>query len=137
MSVTAPAGGVVTTDDLADLSARFHDQHEAERGFAFRNQQPTVRGVRLVARGLTPKPPALAQLGALTDAAETLVGTRPVFFGAGFVDTPIHDGTLLGAGATIEGPALIQEPFTVIAVPPGAAARLGAHGSYELTLGVR
>ena len=137
MSVTAPAGGVVTTDDLADLSARFHDQHEAERGFAFRNQQPTVRGVRLVARGLTPKPPALAQLGALTDAAETLVGTRPVFFGAGFVDTPIHDGTMLGAGATIEGPALIQEPFTVIAVPPGAAARLGAHGSYELTLGVR
>ena len=135
MSVDAPAGGTVTAGDLDDLSSRFHDQHEAERGFAFRNQQPTVRGVRLVARGLSPKPETLAVLGDIADASQALNGQRPVFFGDGFLDTPVYDGPQLGAGARIEGPALIEEPFTVIVVPPGATARLGEHANYEIELG--
>lgn len=135
MSVVAPAGGKVTTDDLDDLSSRFHDQHEAERGFAFRNQQPTVRGVRLVARGLTPKPDTLAHLAGSDDASRARTGQRAVFFGDGFLDTPVYDGAQLGAGAFIEGPALVEEPFTVIVVPPGATARLGDHANYEIDLG--
>jgi hypothetical protein len=32
------------------------------------------------------------------------------------------------------GPALIEEPFTVVVVPPGATARLDDLGNYELRL---
>ena len=50
-------------------------------GFAFRNQQPLVRGVRLIARGETPKPGHLAELGTVTDAGAARTGTRPVYWG--------------------------------------------------------
>jgi N-methylhydantoinase A len=40
---------------------------------------------------------------------------------------------VLGAGATVTGPALIEEPFTVVVVPPGHQATLADHTSYELT----
>jgi N-methylhydantoinase A len=57
---------------------------------------------------------------------------RPVYFGVEFVDTPVYDGTQLGAGASLEGPALIEEPFTVVVVPPGYQATLADHASYDL-----
>ena len=55
MSVPVPEGTMLDEAGLLDLAERFHDQHEAERGFCFRSQQPVVRGVRVVARGRTPE----------------------------------------------------------------------------------
>ncbi len=134
MSVAAPDAGAENESGLMELAARFHDQHEADRGFAFRNQEPTVRGVRMTAVGHTVKPPLLAQLGTVSDAAEAIKGRRPVWFGTEWIDTPIIDGVILGPGASVDGPALVEEPFTVVVVPPGAILTLGAHTSYELTL---
>ncbi len=134
MSVPVPEGVSLDEPGLLDLAARFHDQHERDRGFCFRNQQPLVRGVRLIARGTTPKPDRLAPLGTVTDAARARRGSRPAYFGVEFVDTPVYDGSLLGAGATVTGPALVEEPFTVVVVPPGAALTLDQHGNYELAL---
>ncbi|MGH3373087.1 MAG: hypothetical protein ACRDPR_24120, partial [Nocardioidaceae bacterium] len=131
MSVPAPEGLSLNDAGLLDLAQRFHDQHESDRGFAFRNQQPQIRGVRLVARGVTAKPDHLAELGSSSSA---VVGSRAVHFGAGFVDVPVIDGSVLGAGAVIEGPALVQEPFTVVSVLPGWRAVLGDHGSYDSAL---
>jgi len=135
MSVPIPEGAAIGESDLLELAERFHDQHERERGFCFRNQQPVVRGVRLAARSGTPKPDHFAELGRVTDASQAVTGTRPAFFGVELADTPVYDGTRLGPGAEIAGPALVEEPFTVVVVPPGATARLDALGSYELTLG--
>jgi N-methylhydantoinase A len=135
MSVPVPEGTAIDETGLLDLAARFHDQHEAERGFCFRNQQPLVRGVRLEARGHTPKPERLAALGTTVDATEARRTTRAAWFGDGFVDTPVYDGPLLAAGATINGPALVDEPFTVLVLPPGASARLDDLGNYVVTPG--
>jgi N-methylhydantoinase A len=130
MSVPAPEGTTIDETGLLDLTERFHQLHQADRGFAFRNQQPIVRGVRLMARGATPKPTHLAEMGTVT--AATAKGSRPVFFGVEFIDTPCIDGTVLGPGFTVTGPALVEEAFTVVAVPPGWTATLGEHASYEL-----
>ncbi|MBI2704710.1 MAG: hydantoinase/oxoprolinase family protein [Actinobacteria bacterium] len=134
MSVPVPERTTLDDAGLIDLADRFHDQHESDRGFAFRNQQPIVRGVRLVAHGYTPKPDHLGETGRVTDLADAQRSTRPVHFGTGFVDTPVFDGASLGVGTAIDGPALIEEPFTVVVVPPGARCELGEHLSYELTL---
>jgi N-methylhydantoinase A len=134
MSVPVPEGERLDEPGLLDLAERFHDQHEAERGFCFRSQQPLVRGVRFVVRGTTPKPDHFAEPGLVTDAALARKGSRPAYFGVDFVDTPIYDGPALGPGARVTGPALIEEPFTVVVVPPGATARLDDLGNYELTL---
>ena len=89
--------------------------------------------MRVVARGATPKPDRLAELGTVTDVAQARQGTRPAYFGGDFVDTPVYDGPALGPGAQIDGPALVEEPFTVVVVPPGAHARLDDLGNYECT----
>ena len=135
MSVPVPEGESIDDPGLLDLAERFHDQHQAERGFAFRNQQPLLRGVRLVARGHTSKPEQLAELGTLDVAESAQRGSRPAYFGTDFVDTPVYDGARLGPGAEIRGPALIEEPFTVVVVPPGAHVRLDDTGNYDLELG--
>ena len=124
-----------STVDLTELADAFHDLHESERGFAFRNQAPMVRGVRAVAVGAVPKPPSLGSVGPATQSAEAHTGSRSVWWDAtAATDTPVYDGTLIGAGVTIVGPALVDEPFTVVAVPPGATLTLGTHAGYEMTL---
>jgi N-methylhydantoinase A len=139
MSVPVPEGDALDEPGLLDLSERFHEQHQADRGFNFRNQQPLLRGVRLVARGSTPKPERLAPLGTVRDAKAARRGARRVYFGpefvgSGFVEAPVYDGSVLGPGVDVRGPALIEEPFTVVVLPPGATARLDELGNYELTV---
>jgi N-methylhydantoinase A len=133
MSVPCPEGLALDDPGLLDLAARFHDLHESDRGFAFRNQQPIVRGVRLAARGITPKPGHLAELATQADAEQARKASRPVYWGVEFVDTPVYDGTVLGPGATVTGPALVEEAFTVVAVAPGWRCALDADGCYDLT----
>ena len=130
MSVPVPEGPDLGESGLLDLAERFHDQHQSERGFCFRNQQPLLRGVRLVARGRTPKPERLAQRGT-DDPGASLTGTRPAYFGTEFVDTPVHSGPRC-ARRRDPRPALIEEPFTVVVVPPGTTARLDDLGNYVL-----
>jgi len=134
MSVPVPEGTGLSEGGLLDLAERFHDQHEAERGFCFRNQQPVVRGIRVIARGKTPKPDHLAEVGTVTDLDGARKGTRLAYWGTDFVDTPVYDGLALAPGVTIEGPALVEEPFTVVVVPPGARCTLDDKGNFDLRL---
>jgi N-methylhydantoinase A len=134
MSVPVPEGTALDEPGLLDLAERFHDQHESERGFCFRNQQPLVRGIRVIARGRTPKPDHLAEVGTVTDLDAAKKSSRRVYWGTEFTDTPVYDGTVLAPGVEIEGPALIEEPFTVVVVPPGARCTLDALGNFELRL---
>ena len=133
MSVPVPEGVALDEPGLLDLAGRFHDQHLAERGFCFRSQQPLMRGVRVIARGTTPKPDHLAETGTVVDASQAQRGIRPAYWGAGFLDTPVFDGTRLGEGATVDGPALIEEPYTVVVLPPDATATLDSLGNYVVS----
>ncbi len=134
MSVPVPEAENLGETGLLDLAERFHDQHERDRGFSFRSQQPLLRGVRIVARGRTPKPDHLAELGTLKVADSARRGTRPAHFGDRYIDTAVYDGTALGVGAEVHGPALVEEPFTVVVVPPGARAQVDEAGNYALEL---
>jgi N-methylhydantoinase A len=134
MSVPVPEGTALDEPGLLDLAERFHDQHEAERGFCFRSQQPVVRGVRVTARGFTPKPDHFAESGATSDATRATKKSRRAYWGDGWIDTPVYDGTQLGAGARVAGPALVEEPFTVIVLPPNTAAELDGLGNYVITV---
>ena len=105
MSVPVPEGDALDEPGLLDLAERFHDQHETERGFCFRNQQPLVRGVRFVAAGHHARSPTTSPSSARSPTPEQArKGTRPAYFGVEFVDTPVYDGAALGPGAAIAGP---------------------------------
>ena len=59
---------------------------------------------------------------------------RSAWFDGAFVDTPVYDGDLVGAGHTIEGPAIVEEKFTTIVLYPGHRAELDAMGNYSITI---
>ncbi len=124
-------------DGLVEVAERFHRMHEATRGFSFPDQEPLVRAVRVTMRGITPKPPVLARLGSLTDANRALTGKRQVRFDSGWEEAPTYDGSMLGPGATVEGPALIEEPFTVVVLAPGDKAILDDNGNYGIEIGTK
>src|SRR5436190_621640 len=134
MSVPVPEGTAIDEPGLLDLAERFHDQHEAERGFCFRSQQPVVRGVRVTARGFTPKPDHYAETGTTSDASKAQKGTRRAYWGDAWTETAVYDGAQLGSGARVDGPALIEEPFTVVVLPPSATAQLDDFGNYVVDL---
>src|SRR5437763_14324787 len=102
--VPVPEGTELGDTGLLDLAGRFHAQHEADRGFSFPAQQPLLRGVRLVAKGVTPRPGRLAEPGTVSDADQARTSTRPASFGTAFVDTPVYDGSVRGPGAAPRGP---------------------------------
>jgi N-methylhydantoinase A len=133
MSVPCPEGAQLDAAGLQVLVDRFHDLHEATRGFGFRDNPPIVRGVRLIGQGMSPKPERTAEPGDADDPADTLKGTRPAYFGDGYIDTPLYDGPRLATGATIDGPALIEEPFTVVVLGPGCRAHLDDCGNYDVS----
>jgi N-methylhydantoinase A len=135
MSVPLPEGEALMEEHLLDLADRFHHRHEAARGFSFPTQQPLVRGIRLVHRGTTPKPPVLARLGDVTRAADARTGSRSVHLGEGFTDVVTYDGASLGPGARVEGPALIEEPFTVVVLAASDVAVLDENGNYDIAIG--
>ena len=47
--------------------------------------------------------------------------------------TPVYDGTKLRARQAVAGPAIVEEPFTTIVVPPKWTVKLDARGNYVAT----
>ncbi|HTD49728.1 MAG TPA: hydantoinase/oxoprolinase family protein, partial [Acidimicrobiia bacterium] len=75
-----------------------------------------------------------AETGPGDDTARSPRGTRRAYWGDRFTDTPVYAGTQLGTGARIDGPALIEEPFTVVVLPPGTTATIDGFGNYVIEL---
>jgi len=125
--------GTVTPQGLSETVERFHRMHEELHTYACRDEEPILRGLRIKAVA-TDEKPALprAERG---PAAKARAGARKAFFGGRLVPTPVYDGTKLGAGATIDGPALVDEPFTTVVIYPGQQARVDRFGNYTITLG--
>ncbi len=131
MSIPVPASGL-GAGSAEVLAEAFHDAHEADRGFAFRNQVPVVRGVRCLVVGDTPKPDSLAPAETITGDETDAQRSRDVWWDDGFVNTVIRPAASLAEGETLDGPALVEEDFTVVAVPPGWTVTLGDHAGWEL-----
>ena len=107
MSVPTTIGsarGTSTQAELMELAERFHDLHQADRGFSFRQQEPTVRGVRITALGRTPKPPDLAELGTRRRGRRPRTGSRPCTSATASSTRPSTTAPRLGPGSAIDGP---------------------------------
>jgi len=123
----------VTRPALAATIERFHRQHEALHGYASREEEPMLRGVRLKTIGLEAKPQLPRLPRRSTRAARR--HERRVRFAGRWISTPVFEGARLGAGSTLRGPAIVEEEFTTIVVPPGTRAVVDPHGSYVLAVG--
>jgi N-methylhydantoinase A len=127
----------VDSETIGQIRAMFDERHkqlftyaEPESPVELVNIESTVYGV------LDQPPPQTIEAG--TGDVELAVKTRRnMIFGRGqdieTVNAPVYDGTRLGAGDVVAGPAVIEEVTTSIVLPPDWSARLDATGVYVLT----
>ncbi|CEJ12787.1 Acetophenone carboxylase gamma subunit [bacterium YEK0313] len=112
----------------------FHARHAELYTYSERHNPVEVVNIESTLFGHIdrPKPPRLGE-GAAAEAA--IKEHRPLIFSADGEarEAPVYDGARLGAGASLTGPAVIEEPTTTIVVEPGWTARVDVSGSYILT----
>lgn len=122
-----------TIDQVKDA---FHKRHEELYTYSERHNPVEVVNIESTVYGLIDKPKA-PKLGKGASADKALKGHRKAIFSADGkqVKTPVYDGGKLGAGASIKGPAIIEEVTTTIVIEPGWTAKLDASGSYLITSG--
>ena len=129
--------GALAADDAAGLADAFHRMHE--RIYTIRNEDDLVEFTTWKVRAIGPAAaelaPAAGAAGAATAAAQPR-GWREVHLpGRDGTDTlPVHRGDDLGPGATIAGPAIVEEATTTVLVPEDATAVVDALGNYRVTL---
>jgi len=123
----------VTRKAIERIAEDFHRIHEAEHTYARRDEDVLIAGVRVRSRAVTSKPtmPTLRS----GSGALRAKGTRKAYFGKGWRNTSIYDGGSFRAGQKVDGPAIVEEPFTTIVVPPGWRVRLDKQGNYVATRG--
>ena len=115
--------GKVDQEAVDSLVQQFLARHEEEFGYSVGLEYTSVEFVNARMTALGPAPVGeLRRFEESGDAADAVVETRKVHFAEadGWVDTEIYQRERLLAGATFDGPAIIQEVDSTTVVPPGA-----------------
>lgn len=124
----------INAKSIAKVKEAFHKRHEELYTYSERHNAVEVVNIESTLYGYIDKP-RLPKLAKGATVAKALKGHRKAIFdakGKG-TRTPVYDGGGLGAGATIKGPAIIEEVTTTIVIEPGWTAKLDASGSYVIT----
>lgn len=124
----------VTEATINDIKAAFHARHKELYTYDEPHSAVEVVNVESTIAGHVDKPSQMT-IGAGRGAHEALKGTRAMVFSADGIaqDTPVYDGSVMGAGDTLHGPAVIEEVTTTIVVEPGWTVVLHETGVYVLT----
>jgi N-methylhydantoinase A len=121
MPIERTPGSSLGMDDVKAAVDEFHRRNEEARLIEARAQEPTVRGVRLIATGLVDRPEPLNIAAAPLPEP---VATRRVFVSDAWVQAPVYDGAALAPGPELTGPAIVQSRFTTLVLRPGDRARV-------------
>jgi N-methylhydantoinase A len=113
----------------------FHRRHEELYTYSERHNAVEAVNIESTLYGRIDKPMP-PRIGKGLAASEATSGHRDAIFTSDGrrQRTPVYDGARLGAGATIVGPAIIEEVTTTLVVEPGWKAVLDASGSYVITV---
>jgi N-methylhydantoinase A len=119
---------VADADDLADparLAARFHDSHRQRYGHAAPAELPEIVTVRL--RAAIPRMADHKRPRPERDRAEPAAVVEPLRDGTQFV---ARDS--LASGATVVGPAIVEEETTTVVISDGWKAALDWDGNLRV-----
>ncbi|MBI4967728.1 MAG: hydantoinase/oxoprolinase family protein [Rhodospirillales bacterium] len=120
-------------ESMKAVVRRFEERFETRFGLGKRGGAVEVAALRVVALGRV-VPPALPpwprQRGPVRAMARRVLHLEGRRIGQG----PIYDRAALGAGARLDGPAIIEEYGSTTVVAPGWRARVDALGNLRLTM---
>ena len=120
-----------TDERIAELPGIFVAQYERRygTGVAYAEAGLEITGLRVDAVGRVARPELRLAPPTAGDAALARKGQRPAWFGGAFVATPIYDAATLGPGARLDGPAIVESPFTTLVLPPVASLAVDPFGN--------
>ncbi len=123
----------VTENSLEAIKEAFHARHKELYTYDEPHNAVEVVNVESAITGHVDKPRRM-RIGPGQGAASALKGHRDMVFSADGIaqNTPVYDGSSLGAGDTLHGPAVIEEVTTTIVVEPGWTVNLHETGTYVL-----
>jgi N-methylhydantoinase A len=121
-------GGELGESERKEIARRFHELHE--QLYTFRQDSPIeFVNFRLTGFGAVAKP-ELRTIASNGGVETALKGTRDVDFDElGRHESRIFERARLGAGAELEGPAVIEEPAASTVVFPGQRLRVDELGN--------
>ncbi|MDH3306493.1 MAG: hydantoinase/oxoprolinase family protein [Acidimicrobiia bacterium] len=112
----------IDASHLDDWPDRLHGAFEKAYAALYGRPGPEVPiealSWRVVSRG--PKPRVTLRAPRPARNPEALRGSRPAFFGAGFVDTTVWNRYGLRPGDKVKGPAIVEEEESTLVMPPGS-----------------
>lgn len=129
-------GYFLRPEDIPRIVADFNAAHEAQYGHRMDDPVELVT-LRLRALGLLARPQLPRVPAGTGDAATARKGARPVYrFGQREpVLFEVYDRSRLGAGDTLAGPAIIEEPSSTTILLPGDRLRVGEYGELLIEVG--
>jgi N-methylhydantoinase A len=121
LTVPVPSGRLDAAA-LATLRKSFDEIYAARYGYASPGEPVEIVTWKLSAIGGAPRVDLPKAVTAM--AGDARKGERRAYFPErnGFVDTPVYDRYALAAGATITGPAIVEERESTTVLPPGTTA---------------
>lgn len=125
--------GQFDADSLATTTAEFSTKHNEL--FTFAMPWKAVELLTLRVKATTPNAafnlPEIPSGG--VDASPAKKQVRPCYFGNGYIDVQVYDGSKLTADNEISGPAIIEETTTTVVIPENYDCLVNANKNYVLT----
>ena len=112
-------------EDLFQLTKDFTERHQSEFGYSLPAELAAVEVVNVRVCAIVPRPKyeCAAYSPSMVQHDEKCEGRR-VYFGkaGGFLHADVYDRASLVAGATFQGPAVVEQYDSTTLVPPGVTA---------------
>lgn len=124
-------------ESIAEAIDKFHQLHEKAYTFKFDQTEVEVVSLHVIAFGKVDKPllKKLEQTGQMSETA--IIEQREVYYEKeGWVTTTVYDRLRLSPGATIEGPAIVEEKSSSTVMHPGQKLEVDDYGNLIIHTGV-
>jgi N-methylhydantoinase A len=133
--LAAPFARDLDAAELQRLTEVFHATHEQNYGYRMNEQPIEAVNLRVTVIVRRPVPPAWTHVSREGSVEKALIEIRPVWFpGSGFVDTKVLRREQLPAGATFNGPVIIEQMDSTTVVPPDSSVRVDDIGNLFIDL---
>ena len=139
-TVNIPLPGVtLSTDDIPLITERFHAAHLQQYGHSMMQDPIEIVTLRLRAVGLLPRPDLARAEAGSGDLAAASRGSRMVYDRASSsqIKYQVYDRMKLGAGDSLSGPAIVEEPSSTTMVHTGDTLTVGEYGELQIRIAQR
>jgi len=126
------AAGVLKKDDLKDIVESFHQAHEREYEFKLLGDPVEIVNFQVVGIRRVKKLELSELLDYSSEPEDAFLAERNVYINGGYEMIPIFDRTKLTKGATIGGPAILEDPTATILVLHEQAASVDGFGNISI-----